>query len=245
VSLTISIQEPFPCEGFLTKITDFEGRNIKAGSWVPRRFYFSSFAGFLFAIPAHKARLPPTSAYMDPATLMQCTNAKLAPSYVNRVKTSPFVTLVTPYAGNTDHITHPWQQEELDRRMHLISAASGYINLAEVSYVQRSFDGYASSDALLTPFTSRNDDMREDSVSSSFGTSSTSPMLEHDTTAPPILPSSSSVPHRRRLSAFGHGLPTRKNLWAKQQPCIELVMENGISLKLKVTQKAVCWDCWV
>lgn len=174
---------------------------------------------------------------MDPSTLKHCTNAKLAPSYSNRVKDSPLVTLVTPYAGNTDRITHPWQQEEIDRRMYLISVATGYINLAEVSYVQRSFDGYSSSDALMTPFTGRSEDMAGDSVSSGFGTSSTSPMLEHGTTSPPPLPSSSSVPHRRRLSAFGHGLSTRKNLWAKQRPCIELVMENGISLKLKVIQR--------
>ncbi|KAI8340774.1 hypothetical protein BC941DRAFT_488717 [Chlamydoabsidia padenii] len=239
-----TLREPYPCEGFLTKITDFEGRQIKAGSWVHRRFYFSSFGGFLFAVPAHKTRPPHKSTYLDPTTLKHGSNTKFLPSYLNQVKSSPYVTLVTPYAGNKEYIDQPWQKEELDRRMHLIAAASGHINLAEVSYVRRSFGGYSSSDGLLNPHdvdikSQVYGDLSHGSVSSSLATSSTSPMLENGTKSPSTF---SAPPHR--LGNLGLRLSSHKNLQANQHPCIELVMKNGTSLKLQAYSNDTC-DQWV
>ncbi|CAO3594836.1 unnamed protein product [Absidia cylindrospora] len=249
-----TLVEPIPCEGFLTKVTDFEGRMIKSGNWVPRRFYFSSFDGFLFAVPSHKAKLPDPRTYIDSLTLRNDGNALLAPTHLDRIKNSPYITLATPFAGNMQGISQEWQEQELDRRMHLVADSSGVINLAEVSYVQRSFGGYASADALLDSSTVQHDqddflqingNKSYGSVSSSLMGSSTSPIMEN---GPPVLSSSSlsSSPamQHRRPGAFGQGLSHRKNLRDRQRPCIDLVMNNGVILKLGAYTSEIC-DQWV
>ncbi|KAG0179225.1 hypothetical protein DFQ28_003146 [Apophysomyces sp. BC1034] len=125
------LREPLAVEGFLRKETDFQGNVIKSGRFIRKRFYFASFDQYLLYI------LPSKSTPIDAKYYIQ-EESQASP------RISPHVATISPYTG--DDAT---AQDELERRMSLLTNATGMIDLTEVSFVRRSFvsDGFDVNDS--------------------------------------------------------------------------------------------------
>ncbi|KAI8092795.1 uncharacterized protein BX664DRAFT_94747 [Halteromyces radiatus] len=244
----VTLQEPPPFEGFLTRVTDFEGHLIKPSSWTRKRYYFSTFNRFLFMTPINKVKPPNQNTLVDPAILKINIHRNkdnehyriLQSHFADRIKREDCVTLVTPFANDEHSLTQSWQQDELRRRMDLIMDSTGYINMTEVSHVQRSFSDYSPAELALhrqqQQQNHHNGYTSYGSLNSSLATSSTSPMLEHS--GEPFDSSSSFLPTSQYQN------PHRNSLWSRQQSCIELVMENGLVLKFEAPSSDLC-DQWI
>ncbi|KAF7723844.1 hypothetical protein EC973_001569 [Apophysomyces ossiformis] len=127
----VVLEEPAPLEGFLRRVTDFQGHFIKSGRFIRRRFYFASFEQYLFYIlPAKVSLINPT--YYVPEDLE-------TPS-----STCPHAMMINAY-GRSDRKA----SEEIQRRMDLLTNASGMIDLTDVAFVRRSFisEGFGPSDS--------------------------------------------------------------------------------------------------
>ncbi|KAI8337422.1 hypothetical protein BC941DRAFT_36372 [Chlamydoabsidia padenii] len=193
-----SLQEPPPCEGFLTMMTDFEGRRLKP--WAPQHYYFASFGRLLFVIPSDKAIVPDSKNFANMSSIDPDATG-LGSFYMDWVENDPWVNMVTPFALTGG------QLDEIDRRTRLMTAAFGYIDLTQLAYIQRSTDQHYH-------------DLSGD-VSSGLHAdpSSSSSLLQHHNGEP--MDSS-----RQQLHSM------------------ELVMKNGITIRLKAYSSDTC-DLWI
>lgn len=176
-------------------------------------------------IPEDKAIAPHARTYVDPKTLKHIKKNGLhhPSSTASGVVNHPFTTLVTSFADDSSTLVYDWQQEELTRRMKLIAGAVGCINLTEVSFVRRSSDMHPSANTHHSTSVYHNDNNIRNNINRSSGSISSDSAASSTCLLAQDEPSSSSS-----LLLDGH------HPGDKQQCGIELVMENGIVIKLEV-----------
>ena len=115
-----TLKEPPPVEGFLGCVTDFFASANKKTKYN----YFASFDQFLFYIPPIKVEVPNMRSFREPEEMPR------------NIRSRPYISALSPY---TNASTEEIQEDEVQRRMNLMTNALGVIDLTEVSFVRRSF----------------------------------------------------------------------------------------------------------
>ncbi|KAI9017961.1 Pleckstrin homology domain-containing protein [Phycomyces nitens] len=163
----MTLEEPRPIEGFLTRLTDYHGREIRHRQLIRRRHYISSFDQYLFYTKPSKVTIAEPKCFVSGRELGLTT------------KPCPYIGLISPYSG----LGAGLEVNERKRRMKLIEAASGLIDLTEVAYVRRAFSATFTHSGI--------------SESDSLGATSTTPALHR-------LQSDQNYTHRPQDHDIGH-----------------------------------------
>ncbi|KAL0080374.1 hypothetical protein J3Q64DRAFT_1246551 [Phycomyces blakesleeanus] len=154
----MSLKEPQPIEGFLTRLTDYYGREIKNRQLIRRRYYISSFDQYLFYTKPNKVTVADPKCFVNDREV------------VLTKKPCPYIGLISPYG----ELGSDLEANERKRRMQLMDLASGLIDLTEVAYVRRAFSADFTQSGI--------------SESGSFGATSTTPVLHRIQSDQPIYP---------------------------------------------------------
>ncbi|KAI9496222.1 hypothetical protein BDB00DRAFT_137271 [Zychaea mexicana] len=119
---------------------------------------------------------------------------------------------------------------EIERRMHLVTEASRVIDLTEISHVQRSF---ASSD-------DDDDDDHDDDENYHLGRNS----IFFDVDSTNSLTTSLLRQQHQQNGDSDNVTPVRRSGTRPQNPVLEIIMQNGIVIKMKADSCEAC-DAWV
>ncbi|KAI9248811.1 hypothetical protein BDA99DRAFT_225954 [Phascolomyces articulosus] len=125
-------------------------------------------------------------------------------------------------------------EREIQRRMHLMTEASRVIDLTEISHVQRSFgDDDGDQDD--------NNDITDANDSGTIGLNSPSPQQLEDQIA---ASRSNSVAASILRIQQEEMLRTSSARQRQRNPILEIIMENGLIIRLKADSSEAC-DAWV
>ncbi|KAF2719292.1 hypothetical protein K431DRAFT_286881 [Polychaeton citri CBS 116435] len=155
-----TMEEPFPIEGFLIRLTSQHGHNKQYGKMLFKRLYFASQSQFLLFMRPAKARPPP------PPKMPQRTDHGDVPSSKKIEAATPLSYEVDPYPLDADGKISWWDEEgikpasdteahdqqaadEAQRNIDMLLECDGFVDLCDVLKVRKMHRGSMEADEDL------------------------------------------------------------------------------------------------